>query len=145
MPGRLGLGTHSCSRSRGLTKDTEAGQAGHKHLRQDAHAESAWNVVEAVTDELQVIQPEQRAELPENSRNADISLLIPGPGQPKQYCKYNGVVMDSSDRSHMERAVEEARRQAKYYGDGVGEERPSPLVGCVIVTRDGRVESGYRG
>jgi diaminohydroxyphosphoribosylaminopyrimidine deaminase/5-amino-6-(5-phosphoribosylamino)uracil reductase len=45
----------------------------------------------------------------------------------------------------MERAVEEARRQAKYYGDGVGEERPSPLVGCVIVTRDGRVESGYRG
>jgi pyrimidine deaminase RibD-like protein len=45
----------------------------------------------------------------------------------------------------MARAVEEARRQAERYGVGEGKERPDPLVGCVVVTHDGRVESGYRG
>src|SRR5262245_27352874 len=53
--------------------------------------------------------------------------------------------MSSADRSHMERAVEEARRQAERYGGGEEKEWPDPLVGCVVVTCDGRVEAGYRG
>jgi len=53
--------------------------------------------------------------------------------------------MSSADRQYMERAVEEAKRQAERYGRGENKERPDPLVGCVVVTCDGRVESGYRG
>jgi pyrimidine deaminase RibD-like protein len=53
--------------------------------------------------------------------------------------------MSSIDRQYMERAVEEARRQAARYGRGEGNVRPDPLVGCVVVTCDGRVEGGYRG
>lgn len=53
--------------------------------------------------------------------------------------------MATYDRSLMERAVLEARRQARRYGAGEGKERPDPLVGCVILMRDGRIESGYRG
>jgi len=53
--------------------------------------------------------------------------------------------MNSADRSYMERAVEEAKRQAKRHGRGEGKERPDPLVGCVVVTSDGRVQTGYRG
>src|SRR4051794_4160002 len=45
----------------------------------------------------------------------------------------------------MEQAVEAARQQARRYGSGGGSDRPGPLVGCVVVRLDGRVEAGYRG
>jgi pyrimidine deaminase RibD-like protein len=45
----------------------------------------------------------------------------------------------------MQLALDAARRQAQRHGSGEGTERPNPLVGCVVVTRDGRVEVGYRG
>ncbi len=53
--------------------------------------------------------------------------------------------MNSADRQYMKLALEEAKRQADRYGRGENKERPDPLVGCVVVTRDGRVETGYRG
>lgn len=49
------------------------------------------------------------------------------------------------DRFYMELALKEARRQVERYGRGENKVRPDPLVGCVVVTRDGRIESGYRG
>lgn len=53
--------------------------------------------------------------------------------------------INSDDRRYMKLALEEAKHQATRYGRGENKERPDPLVGCVVVTHDGRVESGYRG
>jgi ATP-dependent DNA helicase RecG len=33
----------------------------------------------------------------------------------------------------------------KYYGLNEGGERPAPKVGCVVVTKPGKINSGYRG
>lgn len=53
--------------------------------------------------------------------------------------------MSSDDRQYMQMAVDAATAQATRYGCGEGTERPDPLVGCVVVTRDGVVTVGYRG
>jgi len=50
-----------------------------------------------------------------------------------------------SDRYYMQLALAAAREQAERYGRGEGKERPDPLVGCVLVTADGREVVGYRG
>src|SRR6266550_400281 len=50
-----------------------------------------------------------------------------------------------SDRECMELAVAQAREQAERYGLGESAARPNPLVGCVLVTRDGTVHTAYRG
>ena len=49
------------------------------------------------------------------------------------------------DRHYMQLALDAATQQAQRYGSGEHTERPDPLVGCVVVTLDGRVEAGYRG
>src|SRR5262249_48832268 len=53
--------------------------------------------------------------------------------------------MSNGDRRFMEMAIEQARAQLERYGLEEGGERPSPKVGCVVVTKNGRVEVGYRG
>jgi pyrimidine deaminase RibD-like protein len=45
----------------------------------------------------------------------------------------------------MEMAVEQAREQLKPYGLEEGADRPTPKVGCVVVTKNGRFGAGYRG
>jgi pyrimidine deaminase RibD-like protein len=45
----------------------------------------------------------------------------------------------------MELAIEQARAQLRRYGLEEGGERPDPKVGCVVVTKNGLVEAGYRG
>src|SRR5258706_15637029 len=52
--------------------------------------------------------------------------------------------MSASDRFYMELAFDQARLQAERYGYGENKVLPDPLVGCVIVTRDGRVATGFR-
>lgn len=50
-----------------------------------------------------------------------------------------------SDRYYMQLALKEAIKQAERYGSGKSDQRPNPLVGCVVVMTDGQVEAGYRG
>ena len=45
----------------------------------------------------------------------------------------------------MEMAIQQAREQLDRFGLDEGGERPDPKVGCVVVTKDGRFEVGYRG
>ena len=69
-------------------------------------------------------------------------------GDPQRVRQRTNIMenpMNSADRQYMKLALEEAKRQANRYGRGENKERPDPLVGCVVVTRDGRVETGYRG
>jgi pyrimidine deaminase RibD-like protein len=53
--------------------------------------------------------------------------------------------INSNDSKYMKLALEQARLQASKYGCGNEKDRPDPLVGCVIVTTDGRMEAAYRG
>lgn len=51
----------------------------------------------------------------------------------------------SDDRRYMKLALEQAKQQKIRFGHGQDTFRPDPLVGCVVVTSDGRIETGYRG
>jgi len=50
-----------------------------------------------------------------------------------------------SDREFMQMAIDQARAQASRFGLIDNPDRPSPLVGCVVVTKEGKVVAGYRG
>ena len=53
--------------------------------------------------------------------------------------------MIADDRKFMEMAVDQARQQLKRFGLDEGGERPNPKVGCVVVTKTGEIQVGYRG
>jgi pyrimidine deaminase RibD-like protein len=55
------------------------------------------------------------------------------------------LIVNEDDRKFMEMAVAQAREQLERYGLDEGGERPDPKVGCVVVTKDGKVDAGYRG
>ena len=57
----------------------------------------------------------------------------------------NILFMKKDDRRFMQMAIEQARAQAARFGLQDDAVRPSPLVGCVVVTKDGKVMTGYRG
>lgn len=53
--------------------------------------------------------------------------------------------MKKDDRRYMQMAIEQARAQAARFGLKDNADRPNPLVGCVVVTKEGKVATGYRG
>ena len=53
--------------------------------------------------------------------------------------------MKNEDRKYMKMAISQARAQLERYGFDQGGDRPNPLVGCVVVTKSGKVVASYRG